>query len=74
MRSEIKQFYTKNFGTFTNLSAIEITELSRVEFNYLGLPEVLFIKKGWIINDGQGVVSSDELHARIARCLVIVRN
>ncbi|PWT94934.1 MAG: hypothetical protein C5B52_18970 [Bacteroidetes bacterium] len=74
MRQEIKNYYAENFGSFTHLSAIEITELSRFEFEHLGLPEVLYIKHGWIINNGDGTVSSEELHARILRSLSINKN
>ena len=74
MRQEIKNYYTENFGSFPNLSAIEITDLTRHEFEHLGLPDILFIKNGWVINHGQGMISKEELHAKILRSLGIVRN
>lgn len=65
MRNEIKKYYESQFGSFTNISAKEISELNNYELQLLELPQIFYNKSK---------LSETELAKNLHKVLAISKN
>ena len=69
MRYEIKKYYQTNFGSFTNLTALEIERLNNHEFAQNDLYGIFFLKRSSIANKTVKEIPREVFHKRLENVL-----